>query len=275
MSSVSCSACQDLQNAAPEFAANGVTSAVCNALASNKGLDSSNGHNDATDLHLANDCLIGRMQDEIAHYDVCDWKEFMKRFIGNLYEILKALICTIRGIWTKINNHESRISELESQEAPDICDVTDNVLELALHRLHGTAHTKVKNDLTSDGGLLCNTVTASYCDKTAVIDMVALSIDVGTVGTIQNGDILYTIEHDAVVPGLMHESTWLGIMQYGFMQSLCTVEGKWVVYAVAAERQEYPGKLSIAVHSTIGPTQIASGNVATIQNTPRFFIISG
>lgn len=274
MSEVSCTACQELREDAPEFVTRGVTSKVCNSLANDTGLDATNGNNDATDLHTANDCLIGRMEDEINSYDTCDWKKFMKLFNRNIYEMLKAIICALRGIWLKIHNHEARIAELEDGGIEDFCDVTDNIMELALHRLHGTAHTKVKADLTSDGGMLCNTVTAEYCGKTATIDMVALSIDVGTVESIQNGDILYTIEKSDVVPSLMHNSTWVGIMRNGFMQSLCTVEGKWVVYAVAAEREEYPDKLSISVHSTVGPTQVASGNVATIQNTPRFFIIS-
>lgn len=276
MSEISCSACDDLREAAPEFATNGVTTAVCNSLANNTGLKSNNGHNDATDLHLANDCLIGRMEDEINAYDVCDWKEFMKRFIGNVYEMLKAFICTIRGVWVKINNHENRITALENAPSgDDFCEASDMLMELALHRLHGTAHTKVHAGVNADGGMICNTVTASYCGKTATIDMVALSIDVGTTTGIKNGDVIYTINKSDVVPSLMHESTWNGIMINGFMQALCTVEGMYVVYAVAAENGQYPGKLSIAVHTVVGPTAIASGHIATIQNTPRFFIISG
>lgn len=104
MSSVSCSACQDLLAAAPEFAANGVTSKVCSSLSANMGLDRTNGHDSATDLHLANDCLIGRMQDEINHYDVCDWKEFMKQYIGNQYEINKAIICALGGFWSTLSS---------------------------------------------------------------------------------------------------------------------------------------------------------------------------
>jgi len=275
MSEVSCTACQELREAAPDFVTNGVTETACNSLAANKGLDTTNGHNDATDLHLANDCFVGRMQDEVKAYDVCDWKKFMKLFIHNLYEMLKAIICTIRGIWTKIAAHDAAIKDLQDGSA-DFCEATSNIMELALHRLHGVRRTKVKADVTSDGGgIMCNTVTATYCDKTAVIDMVALYIDVGTCTSIQNGDIIWTIEKSDVVPDLMHESTWNGIMTYGFMQPLCTVEGKWTVYAVAAENETYPGKMSVSVHSTVGPTQIASGHIATIQNTPRFFIIQG
>lgn len=268
MSEISCTACQELRESAPDFAINGTTEAVCNSLAENTGLDANNGHDDATDLHLANDCYVGRMKDEVDAYDTCDWKPFMKLFIRNLYEVLKAIICSIRGIWEKI-------AELEGG-SESFCETSDMLFELALHRLHGVRHTRVNEAWDTDGGaFMCNTVTATFCGKTAIVDMVALATGVGTTSGVTNGDILYTIEKADVVPNQMHESTWNGIMQYGFMQPLATVGGRYTVYAVAAERQEYPGKLSIAIHSTVGPTATASGGVATIQNAPRFFIISG
>ena len=99
MSNYDCTACTKLREDAPDFVANGVTEAVCESLADDTGLDASNGNNDATDLHTANDCLIGRMQDEIDSYDLCDWKEFMKLYIGNHYEMDKAIICALGGVW--------------------------------------------------------------------------------------------------------------------------------------------------------------------------------
>lgn len=103
MSEVSCTACQELRENAPEFVANGVTDTVCASLAADTGLDSTNGNNDATDLHTANDCLIGRMADEINAYDVCDWKEFMKHYINNDYEINKGIICALGGLWSVLH----------------------------------------------------------------------------------------------------------------------------------------------------------------------------
>lgn len=99
MSEVSCTACQELREVAPEFVANGVTDTVCESLAADTGFDSTNGNDDETDLHLANDCLIGRMADEINAYDTCDWKEFMKKYIGNDYEVNKGIICALGGLW--------------------------------------------------------------------------------------------------------------------------------------------------------------------------------
>ena len=109
MSEVSCTACQDLREDAPAFVSNGVTTAVCNALHKNKGLNASNGNNNETDLKTANDCLIGRMRDEIDAYDVCDWKEFMRKYISNEYEMNKAIICALGGIWS---NFQSLIDAL-------------------------------------------------------------------------------------------------------------------------------------------------------------------
>lgn len=103
MSEISCTACQELHESAPDFTANGVTDSVCSSLANDTGLDSTNGHNDSTDLHLANDCLIGRMQDEINMYDVCDWKEFMRQYADNDYETNKAIICALGGLWNVLH----------------------------------------------------------------------------------------------------------------------------------------------------------------------------
>lgn len=102
MANKNCQACADLQEYAPEFVLNGVTDNVCASLKNNTGFNPSNNRNDCTDLDDANDCLIGNMEEEVDAYDVCDWKEFMKKFIPNAWTVLKAIICAICGIWTKI-----------------------------------------------------------------------------------------------------------------------------------------------------------------------------
>lgn len=104
MAVVNCDACNDLRTDAPDFVANGVTSAVCESLHENTGFNPNLTvlHEDEEDLHLANDCLIGNMTGEIEAYDTCDWKEFMKKLLPNLYETLKAIICSIGGLWNKL-----------------------------------------------------------------------------------------------------------------------------------------------------------------------------
>lgn len=103
MSEISCTACQELREDAPEFVTNGVTDTVCKSLHKDTGLDSSNGNDDETDLHTANDCLIGRMRDEINSYDLCDWKDFMRKYIGNDYEVNKGIICALGGLWDMVH----------------------------------------------------------------------------------------------------------------------------------------------------------------------------
>ena len=104
MSEKSCSACNDIQAYAPEFAVNGVTDAVCSSLANNLGLNrnASPAHEDCEDLHDVNDCLIANMDDELEGFDVCEWKDFMHQYIPNNYETLKAMICSLCGVWCSL-----------------------------------------------------------------------------------------------------------------------------------------------------------------------------
>ena len=122
MSDINCSACEELRTEAPAFATNGVTSAVCASLKNDTGLSSTNGHNNETDMKDAIDCLIGRMDDELEAYDVCNWKDFMHKWIPNNYETLKALLCSDSGQWANIHNI---ITQLNS-----ICPSIDNIFKL-------------------------------------------------------------------------------------------------------------------------------------------------
>lgn len=105
MSSIDCGACDELRQTSPEFVQNGVTKRVCNSLKNNTGLNPSLSvtHTNDEDLNNANDCLIGRMDQEIEAYEVCDWKTYMHKFIPNLYELIKAMLCSMAGIWSNIN----------------------------------------------------------------------------------------------------------------------------------------------------------------------------
>lgn len=98
-----CQSCENLREYAPEFVLNGVTDNVCASLANDTGFNPSSGHNDCEDLDDANDCLIGNMEDEVDAYDVCDWKEFMKKFIPNVWTVIKAMICSMCGQWSFIH----------------------------------------------------------------------------------------------------------------------------------------------------------------------------
>ncbi len=131
MATRNCSACSNLQENAPNFVQNGVTDAVCTNLKNNKGFSASSGNKDCGDLNDANDCLIGNLEDEVDAYGVCDWKEFTKDFINNLWTMLRAIICAICGLWTKtekmeedINKHDCEIQYLFQGQTFDIGEET-------------------------------------------------------------------------------------------------------------------------------------------------------
>lgn len=114
---VDCSACTDLKKNAPEFVQNGVTKTVCASLQNDTGLNPTltTLHTDCEDLDTATDCMIGMMEKEVDSYDLCDWKDFMKKFINNLTQILKAIICAICGIWTNIHKLWDEIEKIWKQ----------------------------------------------------------------------------------------------------------------------------------------------------------------
>lgn len=106
MSTIDCNACDNLRENAPEYVMNGTTNAICNSLKNDTGLNPnlSTLHTNAEDLHDINDCTIGRMAQEIEGYEICDWKEYMGKYVPNNYELLKAMICSQDGLWTNMHD---------------------------------------------------------------------------------------------------------------------------------------------------------------------------
>lgn len=102
MANINCSSCEDIRTTAPNVIVNGIGDEECASLQNNTGLNPSADHDDFTDLNNMNDCFVGNMATEVDAYEVCDWKEFMKAFIPNLWNTLKAIICAISGLWVKI-----------------------------------------------------------------------------------------------------------------------------------------------------------------------------
>lgn len=109
---MSCNSCEDLRTNSPTFYQKGVTTAVCNSLKNDTGFSTSNNHNDCTDLGHANDCLIGDMATEIKSYGVCDWRKFTRKFIGNVHQVIKAIICAICGILARLTKVECEVKYL-------------------------------------------------------------------------------------------------------------------------------------------------------------------
>lgn len=115
MAEINCSSCAELQSHASEFILNGVTDSVCASLANNTGFNPSDDYDSQEDLEMANDCLIGNMIQEIEAYDVCDWKDYIRRFIPNLWNMLKAIICTLSGLWSRVDCLTNKISKLHTR----------------------------------------------------------------------------------------------------------------------------------------------------------------
>lgn len=112
MAQKNCAACDELRNDAPNLIVNGMTDTECASLKNNTGLNPSSGNDDCTDLDNMNDCLIGNMEEEVELYDVCDWKDYTKELVGNLWTMFKAIICAICGIWTNIVDIRNKLQAL-------------------------------------------------------------------------------------------------------------------------------------------------------------------
>lgn len=118
-----CRACQDLKDNAPEFVVNGVTTNVCTSLKNNTGLNPGNSNDDCEDTADAIDCLVTNMADEVEAYDVCDWKDFMKKFIPNLSNVLHVIRCTVCGVWAKIKALEDKVTALIARVDKHDCEI--------------------------------------------------------------------------------------------------------------------------------------------------------
>lgn len=112
MATVNCESCESLRQDAPDFVVNGLTDDICTSLSNDTGLNPTSGNDDCTDLNNVADCLVGNMATEVEAYNVCDWKEFMKNFIPNVWTTLKAMICAICGLWKNVHCLNQKMSLL-------------------------------------------------------------------------------------------------------------------------------------------------------------------
>lgn len=148
MSDINCNACEELREYAPDFVQNGVTTTVCNSMKNDTGINPnvSVTHTDCEDLNDVNDCLVGRMDDELEAYDTCDWKKFMHKFIPNLYTLLKLMICAICGLWVNIHDLWDQIDLLWAEIAAIKKRLTN--LENRMNTVE-SAITSIRNQISS------------------------------------------------------------------------------------------------------------------------------
>lgn len=201
MSRLACDACDNLRENAADFVNAGVTSAICDSLHDNTGLNPNLSplHQNEEDLHDANDCLIGTMDEQVEMYQACDWKEYMHKFVRNLYETLKAIICWLSGVQDRQN---------------DICATVDALVDIGIEdvqNINGTNSAKIHDKGTRPGGAFvrvkCARKSAYTCDGTerklfllgldATSGLEAQGLSVGdTIATFNRSDLCPTYMSD-------------------------------------------------------------------------------
>lgn len=106
-----CSACDSLKATSSNFIQKGVTDTICANLKANQGFENK-GHNNCTDMHDMNDCLLGGLLEKIDTYDVCDTKEAIRDLEKNLISIIDVMICSDCGQWKEIEKLWAEIQKL-------------------------------------------------------------------------------------------------------------------------------------------------------------------
>ena len=124
-----CTACSDLQTKAPGVVVNGITDGVCTNLKNNEGLNGKS--NDCDDLNDLNDCLVGNMDSELEAYDICDWKDYMHKFVPNVFTVLKGIICAICGIWQNIDKIWCWLNHLTTPSSATLEATEENGFRIA------------------------------------------------------------------------------------------------------------------------------------------------
>ena len=104
MSNIDCQSCADLRNEAPSFIQNGTTPEIALSLSKDTGFNPHLTvlHDNCEDLNSANDCLVGRLAQEIESYSNCEWRDYMRNLVPNLYELNKAMIAGDCGQWDRL-----------------------------------------------------------------------------------------------------------------------------------------------------------------------------
>lgn len=111
MSKDVCSACDSLKATSSNFVQYGVTDTICANIKANQGFENK-GHNNCTDMHYMNDCLIGGLLEKIDSVDVCDTKEALRDLEKNLMTIIDVMICSDCGQWDEIQKMWAEIAKI-------------------------------------------------------------------------------------------------------------------------------------------------------------------
>lgn len=173
MANTNCNACTDLKNEVPTLITDGFDNSMCSSLKNDTGLKTSSGHNDCTDLDNMNDCLVGNMDTELDGYDACTWKDYMHKFVPNVWTVFKSIICAVCGLWSNVHSLWATIRSLCITRSGRTITLTSNLGDLCSITLPEDQDTKY--DLTKTG----NTIKLTGSD--------------GTVDTVTDDDTTYTL----------------------------------------------------------------------------------
>lgn len=191
-----CGSCNDLKILQPDIKAVGMTTAICNSLKNDTGLNPSvtPRHTNCDDMSLLSDCMIGGVIQDMNKYNPCDYKEALTDALTNLKLVVDALNCSNCGIWSRIHAIEDRLDAIEEQIRLIWIEI-DNIYTL-LDALRGTGYERLAesrfsarfyNNWYTESG----TVRLDYIETPYEVYVRGLS-PVGT-ERLQNDDILSNV----------------------------------------------------------------------------------
>ena len=204
-----CAACDKLRDHAADFVTNGVTTDVYNSLLENNGLNIKETSTNCEDLNDVNDCLIERMSEEVSSYGDCDWKDFAKVFIPNLYQTLKAMIASECGLWANSGDSCENITTLLGMlsTTPTAHEMTTNS-DIVVWRPDEYGAFYLNSDIKSFTG--CGTTT-----KVENVSSTYNGYGLYLTRPVHTGDILATINKSQIFPNYMTDAYWKNLAVSG------------------------------------------------------------
>lgn len=258
-------ACEELCEIAPEFAESGVTDAICASLQANTGLNPYAAvlSDNITDLPIAIDCLIGRLDDEVDCYDTCDWKAFMHNMIPRFYTMMKAFVCAETGLWEK---------------AVASCEQIQMQQEIGVEIVKQLPSTDIGAKFESAGTppfdfgikLLLNELEAESCEgMTETFGLYGFYISSGwRVNTaLAIGDKIASWTKAQIVPDYMSEAFWDKFLVSGYSNTFCFVNNQQLVQGIL---EKHGDNVDLTVEALVGTsstglTQSIHSPIQTIQ----------
>ena len=130
---------KQIQNGDENFCFSEITDEMCKNIGSNEGIHPSAKHSNTTcdDLKALNDLGLGTVHNDLMTLDLCDiaaWKCWLFELISWLWNILRAIICAVCGLWCTIDKMKAVIMQLAyaNVETVGAYDVQESTPELSV-----------------------------------------------------------------------------------------------------------------------------------------------